>query len=61
MHSKHEPKACVRCNIQHICTQSYHCDCMAVDIPEKLISYMEFHFDDCLCMDCLEELKNKES
>ena len=57
MYPKYEPRECARCKKLHICTLSVQCACFDVEITDKVMDYITFHFDDCLCKDCLEELK----
>jgi hypothetical protein len=58
-YSKYEPKACPRCNSEHICTGTSNCACFAVEIDDQTLDHIAFHFDDCLCPDCLQVMKNK--
>ena len=59
MYSKYDPKECARCGKLHICTGTVHCPCLEVDVPEKILDHIAIHFDECLCDDCLEELKGE--
>ena len=60
MYPKYEPRECARCKEHHICTLSVHCTCFEMEITDKVMDYITLHFDDCLCKDCLEELKKND-
>jgi hypothetical protein len=51
-------KTCPRCGLLFSCTMSINCWCMIVDIPQKVKDHMAEHYQDCLCPDCIHELKN---
>jgi hypothetical protein len=57
MYSKYDPKACQRCIKMHICTGTVHCPCYDLEIPGIILDYIASHFDECLCNECMEELK----
>ena len=59
MFSKYEPKECANCGELHICTGTVQCPCFDVEVPEEILDYIATHFDECLCNDCMEELKRK--
>ena len=59
MYSKYEPKACERCNKSHICTGTTNCPCFEVEITDVLLDYISSKYEDCLCSECLAELKNE--
>ena len=58
MYSKFEPRACSRCNGTHVCTLTVHCPCMEEEITDKLLDHLSANYEDCLCPECLKELKN---
>lgn len=60
MYPKFEPRECARCKKRHICTLSVQCNCFDAEITDKVMDYITLHFDDCLCNDCLEELKKDD-
>jgi len=52
-------KTCPRCGYPFSCTMDIECWCMVTDIPEIVKKHMANHYKDCLCSDCIYELKNK--
>jgi hypothetical protein len=59
MLSKYAPKECAKCGKLHICTGTVHCPCFDVKVSEEILDFIAIHFDECLCNDCMEELKNE--
>ena len=59
--SKYDSSECVRCGKMHICTGTVHCPCYDLEIPEIILDHIASHFDECLCNDCMEELKREKS
>jgi hypothetical protein len=59
--TKYEPKACERCNKNHICTGTSNCQCFEVEITDILLDYLACHYEDCLCRDCLKEMKQNNA
>ena len=57
MYSKYDPRECERCGKVHICTGTVQCPCFEVEINDKFLEYISSHFDECLCLTCMEELK----
>ena len=57
MISKYESKECANCGKLHVCTGTVHCPCFDVEVSEEILDYIAIHFDECLCNDCMEELK----
>ncbi len=55
----HEQKYCPRCNLQFECKAgSIHlCQCSAVYLNEEEKAFIAGQFDDCLCINCLHQLK----
>jgi hypothetical protein len=56
MHSKYDPKECAHCSQLHICTGTVHCPCFEMIIPDQTLEYIEAHYDECLCNDCMERI-----
>lgn len=57
MYSKYDPKECDRCRKVHICTGTVHCPCFEIELPENVLEYIATHFEQCLCTECMNELK----
>lgn len=56
-------KICPRCKSEFLC---YHenillCDCSKVNLSEMERAFIAEQYSDCLCMTCLQELKNCSS
>ncbi|PZR37624.1 MAG: hypothetical protein DI538_12075 [Azospira oryzae] len=56
---KHEPKACPRCQAVFECKVGNvgNCQCQAVQLSDELQKRIQNEFEDCLCADCLKELR----
>lgn len=56
---KHEPKACSRCEIVFECKVGNvsTCQCQAVVLTDDIQKLIQKDFEDCLCADCLKELR----
>ena len=56
---KHEEKYCSRCNSLFECRAGNigACQCSQVVIPETLADHIAMVYQDCLCLNCLLELK----
>ena len=50
-------KKCPKCGHLFTCTMDISCWCMVTDIPQTVKDHMAEHFQDCLCPDCISELK----
>ena len=59
MYSKYAPKECGNCSKLFICTGTAQCPCFDLVIPENVLEYIASHYDECLCAECIEELKEK--
>jgi hypothetical protein len=59
MYSKYDPKECGRCGDRHICTGTPQCPCFEKEVPEEILEFIAARFDECLCNQCMEELKIK--
>ncbi len=57
----HESKKCERCNSIFECKAGtiMQCQCYAVRLTLEERVYVENRFSDCLCINCLQELKNE--
>ena len=58
---EHETKACPRCNIKFECKVGdvMHCQCNNIELSIEEKSFIESRYNDCLCADCLLQLKNR--
>jgi hypothetical protein len=56
---KHERKICPRCGGSFVCKANriHHCDCMGVLLSDETVEYIRQHYDDCLCVACLQALQ----
>lgn len=50
-------KKCPKCGRFFTCTMSINCWCMVTDVPQIVKDHMAKHYQDCLCADCISELK----
>ena len=57
----HEPKVCPRCNKQFECRVGdiANCQCSSITLTIEERAFIEDRYQDCLCGNCLKELKNK--
>ncbi len=58
---KHEEKTCPRCNGTFECKVGdiAHCQCSEQSFTLEEKAFIEDRYNDCLCADCLKDLKNK--
>lgn len=58
---QHEPKICPRCRQQFECRTGDvpNCQCSAVSLTIEERAFIEDRYEDCLCINCLKDLKNK--
>ena len=56
-----EMKYCPRCHSAFKCKAAniLSCQCNKVNLSEKEREYLTINYTDCLCVDCLEEIKQK--
>ena len=56
---KHEEKQCGRCNRFFECRAGNIsiCQCNQVVIPDAVAHHIAMVYQDCLCLNCLQELK----
>lgn len=61
MTAKHETLYCERCNTSFECkaNSSTYCQCTQIDLTIDEAEYIGEYFENCLCISCLKELKNK--
>jgi hypothetical protein len=59
--SQHEPKNCPRCCKQIECKPGNitQCQCYGLKLTEEEKAFIEQRYNDCLCRDCLLQLKNQ--
>ncbi len=59
----HEIKTCPRCNSTFECKAGdiYHCQCRGVSLSDGEMAFLEGRYYDCLCLNCLIQLKNKHT
>lgn len=57
--AQHEIKQCPRCNknFECKCGSINICQCTQVNLPGNLSEQLKLHFEDCLCISCLRELR----
>ncbi|NCA70692.1 MAG: hypothetical protein EOM91_11415 [Sphingobacteriia bacterium] len=55
---KHEIKTCPRCGRAFTCKANRveRCDCLAVALTSTALDHLSTHYQDCLCVDCLESI-----
>ena len=58
---QHEIKTCPRCDQAFECKAGdiYHCQCREISLSDGEMAFLEGRYDDCLCFNCLIQLKNK--
>lgn len=58
-HTKHEIKQCPRCGVDFECKLGsiLECQCAGVALTSTELTYIQLHFEDCLCAPCLQALK----
>ncbi len=58
---QHEIKTCPRCHNAFECKAGdiHHCQCTDVILSYEEMAFLEGRYKDCLCLDCLMQLKNK--
>lgn len=57
----HETKACPRCGNRFECKPGtiMQCQCSTVALTDAERSFIAERYSDCLCIDCLKQLKNQ--
>ena len=58
---KHELKSCPRCNGGFECKVGdiANCQCTQVTLTLEEIGFMEEMYEECLCMNCIYELRRR--
>ena len=58
---KHEKKNCCRCDSFFECKVGdiANCQCTQMTLSLEEISFMEEMYDDCLCANCIYEMKRR--
>jgi len=61
--SLHEKKYCPRCNAIFVCKPGNiaQCQCYGIGFTAEERQRLDMHYDDCLCRNCLDALKNEFS
>ncbi|RAW00966.1 cysteine-rich CWC family protein [Pseudochryseolinea flava] len=59
--NKHETKHCPRCKISFECKSGSIglCQCRRVSITDEVHHFINNRFSDCLCAQCLEEMRSE--
>ena len=57
----HEEKICPRCSSKFECKLGSitECQCFGISLTTEERAFIESMYDDCLCLNCLFDLKNK--
>ncbi|HEY8387566.1 MAG TPA: cysteine-rich CWC family protein [Parasegetibacter sp.] len=58
---KHEPKKCPRCLEEFQCKVGdiANCECTTVNLSSEEKAFVEDRYNDCLCINCLKDLKQR--
>lgn len=58
---KHEEKYCPRCTIRFECKVGsiLLCQCNSIDLTEGERNFLQEKYDDCLCANCMKEMKTE--
>ena len=58
---KHEAKQCPRCANSFECKVGdiAHCQCYIIALSTEEKAFIEERYNDCLCSNCLQELKQR--
>ncbi len=56
---KKQRKYCARCSAAFECcaTAISRCQCSNINLDVAALAYLKDHFDDCLCIDCLGQIR----
>ena len=59
---KHESKACPRCGNTFVCKVGdvANCQCSNIKLSAEANEHISKKYADCLCINCLHELNNKQ-
>jgi len=57
----HETKTCPRCQQPFACKPGHisACQCNGIKLTEEEKAFIADRYDDCLCINCLQQLKDK--
>ena len=57
----HEVKTCPRCDAPFECKAGAigQCDCSMIKLTIEEQAFIESRYKDCLCLNCLKDIKNK--
>jgi hypothetical protein len=57
----HEAKGCPRCHQPFECKAGSitQCNCTQIHLSEEEKAFIADRYEDCLCLSCLKDLKNK--
>jgi hypothetical protein len=60
---KHEEKKCPRCQTPIECKVGdiTHCQCFGISFTVEEKKFIEERYTDCLCRNCLQELKQRDT
>ncbi len=63
MELQNQIKKCERCGIEFECKplQITECQCSNIQLSEKSQRFIQTNYKDCLCKNCLEEIKHLNS
>lgn len=59
--NKHETRSCPNCNRVFECKSNkiQNCQCETVQLTQPQRDYIATQYDDCLCANCLKELRSQ--
>ena len=59
--AKHEIKQCPRCTMEFECKTGsvLQCQCRSLAMSTQQLGYIESKYEDCLCINCLRELRGE--
>lgn len=59
---KHAEQACPRCGSLFTCKSgnSGLCQCNGIELGPRLLDHLADLYDDCLCLECLRQLKTEQ-
>lgn len=62
MMPRHESKQCPRCGKTFECKMGdiTHCHCSDIKLSEEVMEFISMRYEDCLCHQCLIDLKNPQ-
>lgn len=58
---QHEKKQCPRCSSEFECKTGsiLLCQCSKIEMSPEQLEYTSTKYDECLCLDCLKELRSE--